>query len=110
MLVSRCLIAAAASLWLLCSQAADLGVAPQSPRLVRLLADLEGNNPTTLEAFWKEIDRNHTPLVEDIPGQPHDALYTFLIKADPADDAMNVRLGGTFPMPTENQQTSFRRL
>jgi enterochelin esterase-like enzyme len=110
MLVSRCLIAAAASLWLLCSQAADLGVAPQSPRLVRLLEDLEGNNPAALGGFWKEIDRNHTPLVEDIPGQPHDALYTFLIKADPADDAMNVRLGADFPMRTVNHTDTFQRL
>ena len=110
MLVSRCLITAVASLWLLCSQAANLGVAPQSPRLVRLLADLDGNNPTTLEEFWKEIDRNHTPLVEDIPGQPHDALFTFLIKADPADDAMNVRLGADFPMRTVNHTDTFQRL
>jgi enterochelin esterase-like enzyme len=107
---SRCLITAVASLWLLCSEAADLGLAPQSPRLVRLLADLEGNNPTALEGFWKEIDLNHTPLVEDIPTQSHDALYTFLIKADPADDVMNVRLGADFPMRTVNHTDTFQRL
>jgi hypothetical protein len=110
MRISRCLITAVASLWWLSSQAADLGVAPQSPRLIRLLADFEGSNPSTLEAFWREIDQNHTPLVEDIPGQPHDALYTFLIKADPADDAMNVRLGADFPMRTVNHTDTFQRL
>jgi hypothetical protein len=95
MLMSRRLIAVVSSLWLLSSQAADLPspvvVAPQSQRLVRLLADLDGKDPATLEAFWKEIERNHTPLVEDIPNQPHDALYTFLVQADPEDDAMNCR-------------------
>ena len=43
MLMSRCLVSALASLWLLCSQAADLGVASQSPRLARLLSDLDKN-------------------------------------------------------------------
>ena len=110
MLIFRSLVAAFASLWLLSSHAADLAVAPQSPRLVRLLADLDGKSASALEAFWKEIDQNHTPLVEDIPNQPHDALYTFLIRADPADDAMNVRLGADFPMRTVNHSDTFQRL
>lgn len=110
MLLSRRLIAAVASLWCLSSQAADLAVAPQSPRLVRLLADLDGKDLSALEVFWKEIEGNHTPLVEDIPNQPHDALYTFLIHADPDDDAMNVRLGADFPMRTINHADTFQRL
>jgi enterochelin esterase-like enzyme len=110
MLMSRRVIATIASLWLLSSQAAELSVPPQSPRLVRLLSDLDGKDPSTLEAFWKEIDQKHTPMVEDIPNQPHDALYTFLIKADPADDAMNIRLGADFPMRTVNQTDRFQRL
>ena len=110
MLIFRSLVAAFAGFWLLSSQAGDLTVAPQSPRLVRLTADLDGRNPSALEEFWKEIDANHSPLVEDIPNQPHDALFTFLIKADPADDAMNVRLGADFPMRTTNHTDSFQRL
>jgi enterochelin esterase-like enzyme len=112
MLMSRHLIAVVSGLWLLSSQAADLPVvvAPQSPRLVRLLADLDGKNPSALETFWKEIERNHTPLVEDIPNQPHDALYTFLVQADPADDVMNVRLGADFPMHTAEHTDTFQRL
>jgi enterochelin esterase family protein len=110
MLMSRRVIATIASLWLLSSQAAELSVPPQSPRLVRLLSDLDGKDPSTLEAFWKEIDQKYTPMVEDIPNQPHDALYTFLIKADPADDAMNIRLGADFPMRTVNHTDTFQRL
>jgi enterochelin esterase-like enzyme len=114
MLMSRRLIAVVSSLWLLSSQAADLPspvvVAPQSPRLVRLLADLDGKDPSALEAFWKEIESSHTPLVEDIPNQPHDALYTFLVQADPAEDAMNVRLGADFPMHTAEHTDTFQRL
>ena len=110
--MSRHLISLVLSLWCLSSQAANLPVvvAPQSPRLVRLLADLDGKNPSTLDAFWKEIERNHTPLVEDIPNQPHDALYTFLVHADPEDDAMNVRLGADFPMHTAEHTDTFQRL
>jgi enterochelin esterase-like enzyme len=108
--MSRRLIVLVSSLWCLSLQAADLAVAPQSPRLLRLSADLDGKNPSALGAFWKEIDTGHTPMVEDVPNQPHDALYTFLIHADPADDAMNVRLGADFPMRTVNHTDTFQRL
>jgi enterochelin esterase-like enzyme len=110
MLMFRRVIATVASLWLLSSHAADLAAAPQSPRLLRLLSNLDGKDPSALETFWKEIDQNHTPLVEEIPNRPHDAMYTFLIKADPADDAMNVRLGADFPMRTVNHTNTFQRL
>jgi enterochelin esterase family protein len=110
MLMSRRLIALVLSLWCLSSQAADFAAPPQSPRLARLLADFDGKDPSALAAFWREVDANHTPLVEDIPNQPHAALYTFLIKADPADDAMNVRLGADFPMRTVNHTDTFQRL
>jgi enterochelin esterase-like enzyme len=99
-------------LWLLSAQAADApgGGAPQSPRLQTLLAALERKDPDALTIFWKEVEKEHTPLVEELPNQPHDALYTFLIQADPADDVLNVRLGADFPMRTEHHTDTFQRL
>jgi enterochelin esterase-like enzyme len=63
-----------------------------------------------LDVFWKEVEENHTPLVEEVASQSHDALFTFLIRADPADDVMNARLGADFPMHTPNHTDAFQRL
>jgi enterochelin esterase-like enzyme len=84
--------------------------APQSLRLSSLLTALDDKDPTALADFWEEVEKKHTPLVEEVPNQPHDALYTFLIRADPADDALNVRLGADFPMRTEHHTDTFERL
>jgi enterochelin esterase-like enzyme len=77
---------------------------------VALLAALERKDSTALADFWGEVEKEHTPLVEEVPNQPHDALYTFLIQADPADDVLNVRLGADFPMRTEHHTDTFQRL
>ncbi|MGO9933452.1 MAG: alpha/beta hydrolase [Steroidobacteraceae bacterium] len=98
--------------WLLSAHAADAPVAgtSQSPRLSALSAALDRKDPTALAVFWEEVEKVHTPLVEELPNQPHDALYTFLIRADPADDVLNVRLGADFPMRTEHHTDTFLRL
>src|SRR6266404_164690 len=101
-------------LWLLSAHAADTqssqATVPQSPRLVTLLAALERKDVSALADFWKQVETEHTPLVEEVPNQPHDALYTFLIRADPADDVLNLRLGADFPMRTEHHTDAFQRL
>jgi enterochelin esterase-like enzyme len=106
------LVALSFCFWLLSAHAADAPGpgAPQSPRLSSLLAALNDKVPTALAAFWEEVEKVHTPLVEEVPNQPHDALYTFLIRADPADDVLNVRLGADFPMRTEHHTDTFQRL
>jgi enterochelin esterase-like enzyme len=108
------LIAVLFCFWLLPAHAADVPSSqaggPQSPRLSALLAALNDKDPTALAAFWEEVEKVHTPLVEEVPNQPHDALYTFLIQADPADDVVNVRLGADFPMRTEHHTDTFQRL
>jgi enterochelin esterase-like enzyme len=100
--------------WLLSAHAADAPTsqagAPQSPRLSSLLAALERKDQSALADFWAEVETEHTPLVEEVPNQRHDAFYTFLIRADPADDVLNVRLGADFPMRTEHHTDTFQRL
>ena len=83
---------------------------PQSPRLAALQASLERHDPDALGKFWAEIDEEHTPLAEPIPGQAHDQLLTFLIRADPSDESLTVRLGSDFPMRTANRSDPYQRL
>jgi enterochelin esterase-like enzyme len=101
-------------LWLLSAHAADApssqAGAPQSPRLAALMAALDRQDANALADFWRQVEIEHTPLVEEVANQPHDALYTFLIRADPADDVLNVRLGADFPMRTEHHTDTFQRL
>lgn len=81
---------------------------PQSAQLESLLAALDRNDASALGAFWKGVDEHHSPLIEELPGQPDDALYTFLWRADLAADAVNIRLGAVFPTRTPND--AFQRL
>lgn len=89
---------------------ADVAPVPESPRLVSLLAALDRHDPSALDVFWKEVETRHSPLIEDIPGQARDALYTFLFHADPDTDVVNARLGEDFPGHTKNYMDSFQRL
>ena len=81
---------------------------PQSQQLATLLTALDRSDPDALEAFWKNIEKQHSPLIEELPIRPSDALYTFLWHADPMDDVVNVRLGAVFPTHTNND--AFQRL
>ena len=83
---------------------------PQSPRLASLLVALDRHEPSALDAFWKEVEEKHSPLIEEVPNHPHDALYTFLFHADPETDVVNARLGHDFPSRTTNQKDTFQRL
>ena len=55
----------------------DTDVAGVSPRLARLQIDIANGQPTALDAFWEEITRRGTPLVEPIP-ESKQSLVTFL--------------------------------
>ena len=89
--------------------ALDGGSSPlQSPRLAALQDAAEQKHGEALDAFWREIDARGAPLVEEVPGEPDQALFTFLWRADPEEDAVNVRLGASFPTRTPND--AFTRL
>jgi enterochelin esterase-like enzyme len=83
---------------------------PPSPRLTALQASLQRHDPDALRNFWAEIDQEHTPMVEPILGDAHDQLVTFLIRADPSDESLTVRLGSDFPMRTANRSDPYQRL
>ncbi|MFX1484761.1 MAG: enterochelin esterase domain-containing protein, partial [Promethearchaeota archaeon] len=54
---------------------------PTSPRLTKLLQDLEKGDLGVLETFWQEVQTNTSPLIEPIEGDDH-SLVTFLWRAE----------------------------
>jgi enterochelin esterase-like enzyme len=53
-----------------------------SPRIRRLREDLENGDPTALESFWREVERNGTPLVEAVEADENRSLVTFVWRGD----------------------------
>jgi len=41
-----------------------------SPRIEKLRADLTARVPGAADRFWEEMERQHTPIVETVPGDP----------------------------------------
>lgn len=60
-----------------------------SPRIERLRQDVERGDVGALDAFWKAIAAEGTPLVEVIAGENHEVLVTFVWRGDA--DTMTVR-------------------
>ena len=83
---------------------------PESPRLRALAAALDAHEPNALDAFWKSVEKTGTPLIEDVPGHPQDARFTFLWRTDPGQVALNVRFNGWFPLHTPRGFDSFTQL
>jgi enterochelin esterase family protein len=88
--------------WLLltasvCS-AADL--VPRSPRLQALQVALQHGEPRALGAFWERVLIEQSPLCEDAPDHPDDALYTFLWRAPDARIERGPSLIRTWPAPS----------
>jgi enterochelin esterase-like enzyme len=81
---------------------------PQSAQLAALSTALDNDKPGALAEFWASVAKQHSPLVEELPNRPDDALYTFLWRADLADDVVNVRIGAVFPTRSDND--AFQRL
>ena len=52
--------------------------APESPRLARLVGELRSQTPGALDAFWREVAEQGTPLIEAVPDDRAHALVTFL--------------------------------
>lgn len=52
-----------------------------SPRLQSLRIELDRGGVGVLDAFWKEVERTGTPLVEEIKGDDKNLLVTFIRRA-----------------------------
>jgi enterochelin esterase family protein len=53
----------------------------KSARLNKLLSELQSGNRNALREFWLEVEKQGTPLVEPIPGDPAHVWTTFLWRA-----------------------------
>lgn len=74
----------------------------ESPRLSSLLIEVREGTNQMLDDFWHEISKQHTPLVESIPGDPEHVLLTFLWRGD--EQTRNVVL---FSVLTTRPTTNF---
>jgi enterochelin esterase-like enzyme len=83
---------------------------PESPRLRTLATAVRPGESAALEAFWREIDQTHSPLIESIPGHPNDELFTFLWRAQPDQTALNVRFNAWLPLHKTMGPEPFSRL
>lgn len=83
---------------------------PDSPTLRALAAALDRHDEHALDAFWKHIKASHNPIVESIPGQPDDRLFTFIWEAAPGQVAVNTLFNGWFPLHAQRGFDSFTRL
>jgi enterochelin esterase-like enzyme len=91
------------------AKSAEAQAEPQSPQLRALASELS-TSPAASDAFWAGLSGTKYPLIEDIPGRPHDALYTFLWHAEPGQEALNVLFNGWFPLHAAKGFDSFTRL
>jgi len=71
---------------------------PISPKLQALSAALKANDSAALDSFWTQVKSGNTPLIESIPGDDDDMLYTWLWQAQPGQVALNVLFNGWMPL------------
>jgi enterochelin esterase-like enzyme len=62
----------------------------ESPRLGALSRQLAAGDSQALDAFWQQIAREHTPLIEPASGKPDQMLVTFLWRAAPGQENLNI--------------------
>jgi enterochelin esterase-like enzyme len=65
---------------------------PASPRLQALGEQLGGGDTAALDAFWRQVAKEETPLIEPTTDTEEDVLVTFLWRAvDPVERVVVVR-------------------
>jgi len=67
---------------LFCIQSVSADKLLESPRLAALAIQIKAELPSAIDEFWHEVSLKGTPLVEPIPGDPENALVTFLYPGD----------------------------
>ncbi len=81
--------------WLIWCQAskADTDAPPSSPLLEQLAAAVAAGDRTATDNFWRAVEQSRAPLIEQPDGAVStDVLMTFLWRALPLQDAVNVRV------------------
>jgi enterochelin esterase-like enzyme len=55
----------------------------ESPRINALRAAVEAGNRESIGSFWKEVEKEGTPIIEPMPGDDSNMLVTFLWRGNP---------------------------
>ncbi len=55
----------------------------ESPRIQALRSSIESGQQGTLDAFWLEIHKRGSPIIEPLPNDPNNMLLTFLWRDTP---------------------------
>ena len=83
--------------------------APESPTLAALAADLQRQHQRALDAFWPDLERQGTPLVEEISNDPLHVLVTFVWRTQGPTPKNVVIVGGPAP-PTNIADNQLARM
>lgn len=88
----------------------DTPPGPESPKLRALAAALSHHDEHALDSFWQQMKVSHNPIIESVPGDPDDALFTFIWHAEPGQVALNTLFNGWFPLHAQRGFDPFTRL
>jgi enterochelin esterase-like enzyme len=69
---------------LLAAALADAPPPPVSPTIASLLEAVRHGRPDAASEFWTRVQRTGTPLVESIPGDTTNVLFTFVWRGEPS--------------------------
>lgn len=74
----------------------------ESPRIRLLRASLESGKQESVAAFWDEVKRQGTPIIEPLPGDNKNMLVTFLWKGNPyTQNVMVLRIPNAAATPDD---------
>ncbi len=82
--------------------------AATSPRIAALQGDVVAGHTAAVEAFWREVGTQATPLIEAIPGDDAHRLVTFLWRAE--EETTNVVVFGGFVYYFDFEHNQMTRL
>jgi APA family basic amino acid/polyamine antiporter len=88
---------------------ADVDSKMSSPQLKELEAAVAAGDRAATEGFWRSIEQSRAPLIEQIEGAV-DMLVTFLWRALPEQEAVNVRVYSDGLTPYEQAGDALQRL
>lgn len=77
-------------------------VVPESPRLNRITEDLRLRGPAGVEALWRQLGEEGSPLIEPLAGAPDERLVSFLWRDTGEQQAVTL-VGGFATNPAETR-------
>lgn len=83
---------------------------PTSPRLLALSSAISAGDRGAADIFWREVTQSGTPMIELPSDTPTDMLVTFLWRAQPGQEQVNVGVAPNGLVVTDQDNNALRRL